>query len=102
MVSLASFLTNLPTTWKAMTALGGAVALGFAFGAVAVDMSDLPAQVREVRDSLVVVTRRVNDDRETLYRIDRQYGRIICLLTLTENVRMGVAANPLLLERECP
>lgn len=100
--TIAKFLTSLPTNWKALTALGGAVALGVAIGAVAVDMRGLPAQVRTVRDSVATVSRRVEVNTVTLQRIDRQYARIICLLTLPEDVRVRVAANPVLLERECP
>lgn len=102
MATIARFLTSLPTNWKALTALGGAVAFGVAIGLTTTGFTALPAQVRSQGDSIRAIADRVAESRSALDRIDRQYSRIICLLTLPEDVRVRVAANPVLLQRECP
>lgn len=97
------FLTGkLSPTWQALTALGGAFAIGMAIALSATTFRSLPAQVAAQGDSLRALAEREAEDRRVIERVDRQYNRIICLLTLPEDVRVRVEANPVLLQRECP
>lgn len=72
------------------------------------DLIHIPAAVISLQEARVhdiesynLLSRRVDDIALDLARIENQGERIICLLTLTEEVRARAAANPVVLEREC-
>ena len=95
---LAGFLDRLTVTQKAMTALAGAMTAGFTiaglvFGgqikAQAVDVATLVAS-----DEAQNV--RLTELEAATLRANRQYIRLVCLLTLPDSLN-GVEA-----ERACP
>lgn len=90
MAAVAGLLTGrLSPTWQALTALGGAFAVGAAITLSAMSFRQLPAQVRAIDERLTEV-------EMVAARVDRQYTRIVCLLTLPDSV------SPMQAERSCP
>ena len=102
MSALTSFLVSLPTTVKALSALGGAVVFGVAITLAGLRVQGLPAQVAantaQIKANTTTIDRLARNDSLILARLDRTN----CLLTLPDDVRVRLAANPLLLQRECP
>jgi len=96
MAAIASFLMSLPQTWRALTALGGAAAIGATVAMLATAFTGLPAQVAENTDSIRAVGRRAEDNRAVVRRVEAQYDRIICLLTLPDST------PPIQAQRACP
>lgn len=88
-------LGKLPEQWKALTALGGAFAIGSVFTMSALSFRGLPAQTRANTDSIQALSRRSVENRVIIDRVDDQYERIICILTLPDTIR------PLAAERAC-
>ena len=89
MTPIATFLTRLPDSWKALTALGGAVAFGAALTFFLGGFRDLPARVDAQE-------RRLSEVEAVARRVEGQYGRLVCLLTLPDSLN-GIEA-----ERACP
>ena len=72
------------------------------------DLVHIPGDVEELQEARIedlekqnMLSKRVDHIDLDLARIENQGERIICLLTLTEEVRARAAANPMVLEREC-
>ena len=85
--AVAVFLTNkLSPTWQALTALGGAFAVGVAIALSAMSFRDLPAQVAAHADSIRSLSSRVAETDALARRVDRQYSRIVCILTLPDSL----------------
>ena len=87
MSPLATFLTTrLSPTWQALTALGGAFAIGAAIALSAMNFTSLPAQVQAHGDSIRSLSYRVAEVDIIARRVDRQYSRIVCILTLPDSL----------------
>ena len=86
MTALSTFLTRLSPTWQALTALGGAVALGVAIALVGMRFRGLPAQVRALDSrvtTLEYVIREVQGDTRQAASNSR---RILCLIALPDSL----------------
>lgn len=94
MSAIASFLSDLPSTWKALTALGAALAIGFS-----ASLPMLGGQVRENTAAIEVVTDSVASVRQRQVATDRKLDRAICLIELT---LMDLDLDPLEVNRRCP
>lgn len=101
---IASFLGALPQTWKALTALGGAMAIGFTVatvvqgGKIERNAEVMGTNARAIARNAEAIRQLALGDSLILARISRTN----CLLTLTDDSRERIAGNPLIAERECP
>ena len=78
--------TKLSPTWQALTALGGAFAVGAAITLSAMGFRTLPDQVAAQGDSIRQISVRVAETDALARRVDRQYSRIVCILTLPDSL----------------
>lgn len=79
-------LQALPRTWKVLGLILAIAGVGVVVGR---DWAGLPAQV-QAHD------KRLGEVEVIARRVDRQYARIVCLLTLPEDL------SPIQTERACP
>lgn len=94
--AVAGLLTGrLSPTWQALTALGGAFAVGAAIALSAMSFRHLPAQVTAHGDSINALSQRMGEVEALARRVDGQYTRIVCLLTQPDS------ASAISSEREC-
>lgn len=79
MTYLAAFLGRLPDDWKALTALGGAIAFGATVGMVMSGFFSVPNEVQEVRQL-------AEENAEWRASHTREFQALVCLLTLPDSV----------------
>ena len=85
--AVAGLLTHkLSPTWQALTALGGAFAIGAAIALSSMGVRTLPATVAAHTDSIRQLSTRVAETDALARRVDRQYTRIVCILTLPDSL----------------
>lgn len=92
---MKQLLQSVPKSVKVLLMLIG---IGVLIGK---DWVSLPTTVTALQENDAEILRHVEDIDLAIARIDLQYTRVICLLTLTEEVRERAASNPVVLEREC-
>lgn len=92
--NISDFLSSLPAAWKALTALGGAVAVGVALTLSAVGFIGLPADVEANTLELTAHTRAIDSLRATTTNANSKLDRVVCLLEV-----MAEDGNPLRCER---
>ena len=96
MADLAKLLSDLPPTWKAMTAIAGAVSFGAVMGAMLVGFSAIPTDVtantRAIRANTAAIVDLARSDTLIVSRLDR----LICLQTIPSST------SPLEANRRCP
>lgn len=90
MTAIAAFLTDLPQTWKAVTALVGAASFGAVVALTTVGFVGLPSDVEANAGAIA---------ENTQFRVDhtREFEALVCLITLPDSVASDSRART----REC-
>lgn len=83
MTAIAAFLTDLPQTWKAVTALAGAASFGAVVAMTSVGFVGLPDEVQ--------ANTRFRENHS------REFEALVCVITLPDSI----AADPRARTREC-
>lgn len=77
-------LAAIPDTWKALSALAGAVAFGIAATVMGMRFGELPAQVEQNRDAHVANAAAIQLLNAEISEQNRKLDRVLCILTLPE------------------
>lgn len=85
MKALAPFLVAIPDTWKALSALAGAVAFGIAVTVMGMRFGELPAQVEQNRNAHIENASAIKILNAEISEQNRKLDRVLCILTLPEN-----------------